>query len=1439
MYKCQICGKKYTELSSLYNHIESVHKEMIPKDMSVQQYYYYMKTGKTNGNCVMCKHPTTWNDKTNKYNRFCSNPKCKEEYAKIMKSRMIAKYGKAHLLNDPNKQREMLANRSISGTYEWRDGKTETTYTGSYELDFLKTMDVFFEWDPSDIMMPSPHTYTYKYEGEDKFYIPDVFIPSLNLEIEIKDGGDNPNNHHKIQAVDKEKEKLKDEVLMSQKNFHYIKLTNKNFTNFFDFMKEYKKGFEKFGDENKIPRIFKVEDIRTKPDPNVLKEGMEIVEEASKFKNYERIWVSTDWHFYKNKDGQQFKTNKHIKEILNNYKKCVKNNDTFIFLGDLYDARSIFDMRLVPEIFKIKELKGYKIMIKGNHDVNTTEFYLGLGFDEVYDSTYRIGNVVFSHEPVNVEDNEINIHGHIHFSNSYWDVTPVNHLDAYIEHYNFKPVLVTDIINEYRGTEKLNNEAVLRFDNCILESYSIIEEGLSSMLNRLDDVTFDANKGLIYRNYDQVKKSPKELQKYITRLIKAARFEEDLEFIDDLIKHSNDEYHVLLKKNPSIKDEYNEYIAWIRDPHCYEEKVKIQRRDVKGYYRETYIEEVYKPKNLYVNFDKFESGESNICLITGLSGSGKSTLSNEICKEHDALCIEMDIFEHPDMEYDNSVKRPQNLYYDYFNKNKQLRQDLMENNLSNKEIAVEMNKFLNYVLEYCSQHKESKFVIEGLQIFADIDPKYVKGLPIIFVDTPMITSMIRKVKRDQVRYNLIEMFKWYMDDTKKYKNFKEEILEEKFEPDKFLVWFDKPIQKAMGKRIRLYHGTIDRIKGKVIDNISVNVGATKYSDPRWSTYFWDNREDAMKWASAWAIVRAVSGARADYLGHNGKTLVVKPEGMSDKAFSKYLQDAVTEFYIYEVEIDISDLEIGSCPTIREYTVSKPVEILKENKYLLNNEIIRRCVKFVSEEEFEQHRKEFSFIKDAPKHRGPILNHILKTGRDPYRGIIRTDVRNGNLKPGVDDLSSYKYSINHHFKNDSYEFGIKESSISYSHLNYCLQQETDELLKKYLDDYTDFYYDMISEKPEAEKHINDDIKKAIVYIDDLSKKENINNDMLSTAKWCLGDLVGLNKHSKPNKHSKHTQSLRESSITLEALAKDGKRTVWVGADWHFYTKYNDNLKENPNIDKIINNFNKVIKPNDIVIFLGDLYDARRIHDKKEMPNLKKIKRLKGYKIFVKGNHDVDPDKAYYDLGFNEVHMKYILGNVVFTHEPVNVDKNQVNVHGHLHYCADYWYIKPKSHIDVYTARFKYKPIKLTDAVLNYNDGVLLPEAEDNFKATFGENSIYESYNSFNIKLIYDEGTRRLFSMNDINSQILINEHYVLQKDKAGVIYNISSMEIDYSNKKVIEFNVVCSEAIELDYIMEGKHDVVINNLYNDNDLKFIEETCNKLFGFCPEINKLSK
>ena len=97
--------------------------------------------------------------------------------------------------------------------------------------------DLIMDFDSSDVMAPSPHTYYYTYEGEKHFYIPDFFIPSLNLEIEIKDGGDNPNNHQKIQAVDKVKERLKDNVMKSNSNnFNYLKIVNKENKKFFKYL---------------------------------------------------------------------------------------------------------------------------------------------------------------------------------------------------------------------------------------------------------------------------------------------------------------------------------------------------------------------------------------------------------------------------------------------------------------------------------------------------------------------------------------------------------------------------------------------------------------------------------------------------------------------------------------------------------------------------------------------------------------------------------------------------------------------------------------------------------------------------------------------------------------------------------------------------------------------------------------------------------------------------------------------------------------------------------------------------------------------------------------------------------------------------------------------------------------------------------------------------
>ncbi len=260
MNKCLVCGKKYSNFNALIQHMERSHADTIPKDYTAAQYNYFLKTGKEFGNCIICRGKTMWNDETNKYKRFCNDPRCKEKYKDEFKKRMIGKYGKVSLLNDPEHQKKMLANRSISGKYTWSDGGI-VPYTGSYELDFLRFLDNGLNYSSDDIMAPSPHTYYYIFDGLEKFYIPDFFIPSLNLEIEIKDGGDNPNNHHKIQNVDKKKEELKDNVLMSQREFSYIKITNKRYDNFFEFLKRKKEEFEKYRTTDKA--IFIIDEPKT------------------------------------------------------------------------------------------------------------------------------------------------------------------------------------------------------------------------------------------------------------------------------------------------------------------------------------------------------------------------------------------------------------------------------------------------------------------------------------------------------------------------------------------------------------------------------------------------------------------------------------------------------------------------------------------------------------------------------------------------------------------------------------------------------------------------------------------------------------------------------------------------------------------------------------------------------------------------------------------------------------------------------------------------------------------------------------------------------------------------------------------------------------------------------------------------------------------------
>lgn len=238
-YKCKFCGykilvdkaKKGTKSAKylMGKHYDEKHKNLLPEGMDGYRWFYFLLTKKDKGQCVICKNDTEFNRITMKYSRFCKNPQCKQRYKEERDKRMINKYGKITLLNDPDHQRKMQEGRKIAGKYKWSDNSTELPYLSSYELDFFQHLDRDLHWPSSDIISPSPHNYTYKYKDKDHFYIPDAYIPSINLEIEIKSS----EREDRQNPESRDKEMIKDQLMKSCSHlFNYIKIYDKKYTEF-------------------------------------------------------------------------------------------------------------------------------------------------------------------------------------------------------------------------------------------------------------------------------------------------------------------------------------------------------------------------------------------------------------------------------------------------------------------------------------------------------------------------------------------------------------------------------------------------------------------------------------------------------------------------------------------------------------------------------------------------------------------------------------------------------------------------------------------------------------------------------------------------------------------------------------------------------------------------------------------------------------------------------------------------------------------------------------------------------------------------------------------------------------------------------------------------------------------------------------------------------
>ena len=227
-YKCPYCTRRFTR-EDLVLHVQDEHEDMIPEGFTPFRLvfnYVNKKPLSYHGKCTECGGPTPWDENKGRYDRQCEKKACKESYVKKFEENMMRTRGVTRISATEEGQKQMLANRKISGTYVMSDG-AKKTYTGSYELKALEFMDKVMHIKSSDILCPGP-ILEYSFEGKTHIYITDFYYQPYNLIIEVKDGGDNPNKRNMPEY--RAKQIAKEQFIIKHTNYNYLRLTNNDFS---------------------------------------------------------------------------------------------------------------------------------------------------------------------------------------------------------------------------------------------------------------------------------------------------------------------------------------------------------------------------------------------------------------------------------------------------------------------------------------------------------------------------------------------------------------------------------------------------------------------------------------------------------------------------------------------------------------------------------------------------------------------------------------------------------------------------------------------------------------------------------------------------------------------------------------------------------------------------------------------------------------------------------------------------------------------------------------------------------------------------------------------------------------------------------------------------------------------------------------------------------
>ena len=132
----------------------------------------------------------------------------------------------------------------------------------------------------------------------------------------------------------------------------------------------------------------------------------------SRWGEFQTAWIISDLHFNEDDLKRAFPNRPSDDELVRRINAKCGRKDILFVLGDCGDLEYV------------KKLRGYKVLIAGNHDTGITKYEEV--FDEVYEGALIIGEkLILSHEPINIPW-LFDFHGHNHFGKAHPDKMHMN-----------------------------------------------------------------------------------------------------------------------------------------------------------------------------------------------------------------------------------------------------------------------------------------------------------------------------------------------------------------------------------------------------------------------------------------------------------------------------------------------------------------------------------------------------------------------------------------------------------------------------------------------------------------------------------------------------------------------------------------------------------------------------------------------------------------------------------------------------------------------------------------------------------------------------------------------------------------------------------------------------------------------------------------------------